>query len=98
MTFDEVLPALKQGRKIRRLSWSKNDGYPHAHIFLKPDVVTIESPEDGLIFEFEPNVQLENYRLNIFQILSDDWEIGGFKYPTKENVRDSKINKLFQQK
>ena len=88
MTFDEVLPALKQGKKIRRLIWVKIEGYTHAHLFIDKN--------GSFTFEFEPNVKIENYKLETQQILADDWEIGGYKYPSKEHLRDSIIKSIIE--
>ncbi len=98
MTFEEVLPALKQGKKIRKLSWVK-DGYPNAHLYIDPKKLNPDSPESGLTFIFDPKLPyttIEKYQLNICQLLDDDWEIGGYKFPTKENLRESKIDRLLQ--
>jgi hypothetical protein len=87
MTFEEVLPALKDGKKIRRNSWYIVDGYKSAHIYLNQDKTKIN-------FFFETGTEIVNYEINLTQILADDWEIGGYKYLTIQNQRDIKIDKI----
>lgn len=87
MTFEEVLPSLKDGKKIRRKSWYTVDGYKSAHIYLSQDRTKIN-------FFFEAGKEIADYQLNITQILADDWEIGGYKFLTIQNQRDIKIDKI----
>ena len=86
MTFEEVLPALKIGKKIRRQSWHTVDGYKSAHIYLNKD--------NKLYFYFELGVEIPDYQLNLTQILADDWQIGGYKFTTLQDLRDKKIDEI----
>jgi len=86
MTFEEVLPALKTGKKIRRESWHTVDGYKSAHIYINYD--------NKLNFYFESGVEIPDYQLNLAQILADDWQIGGFKFTTLQEQRDKKIDEI----
>jgi hypothetical protein len=86
MTFSDALIGLKQGRKVRCLSWFIVDGYPKAHLFI--------DKSGRFTFHFEPGAEIRDYKISTEQILADDWEIGGYKFPTVENVRDNKLNQL----
>ena len=61
MTFEEVLPFLKQGKRIRRADWTK--GYHMAII-------------NGIVTEFDPTEDGYCYSdLNTDDLLAEDWEV-----------------------
>ena len=64
MKFEEVLPALRKGKKIRRKSWK-----PEEYIIL-----ITNDPEYGAYITNEKRGK-QLYLINLFWIHDDDWEI-----------------------
>lgn len=60
MTFEEVLPALKAGKKIKR------DGF----VYFEPNGEFVRF----IMAEYPEKIQLD-YNLAVEDILADDWEI-----------------------
>ena len=77
MTFEEVLPALKEGKKIRRkdIVWENNYGF----IFIKNSkIIFIKGSE--IIFHSFDN---KKYVLDEEDLNADDWEIVNKKKKVK---------------
>ena len=74
MKFEEVLPALREGKKIRREDtvWKNYYGF-----------LFISETEDKI---FSDNVVNDNYRIAKKDLNSDDWEI--VEEPKKVKLRD----------
>lgn len=62
MTFDQVLPDFKAGKKIRRREWDKGDYF-------------ILGGVDIYVFLEEYSTFKAFRQLDVNQILADDWEV-----------------------
>lgn len=77
MRFEEVLPALRQGKKIRR----KDKVWQLYYVFL-----SIRRKEDKIDKIFSNNIINWNYTITKKDLNADDWEI--IKEPKKVKLRD----------
>ncbi|AEO93330.1 DUF2829 domain-containing protein [Bacillus phage G] len=88
MTFDKILPLLKEGKKAFRLGWNGKEmfvvfqkGYPDG-IPCNKQTAEAWGLQEGDLFKVEPYLQIRTARgthamwvPSIGDILADDWEI-----------------------
>ena len=79
MKFEEVLPALKRGKKAKRKAWEKGD-------YIKKDAREYIKKDVRHVVEEIINQDSVTYSLTITDLEADDWEI--VKETKKVKLRD----------
>lgn len=67
MTFEEILPHIKNGEKVYRREW--HEGYPNSYMVLS------DRGARYLYLYVWGNLFDDSYNLSGFDITADDWEI-----------------------
>lgn len=75
MKFEEILPALRNGKKVRRESWHRADS------------ITYEWDNDLSLCKDMPHGGYFNYHLPLEDLNADDWEIKDENWKPKSKGR-----------
>lgn len=70
MTFDKVLPSLREGNKVSRLGWNR-DMWLFVGDMMRPEVATSDRP---LIYLHTARRDYV-WTANSIDILADDWQV-----------------------
>lgn len=68
MKFEDILPFIREGKKVRRTDWLQQD-----YMML----ITNQYGDKEFIFRFFPFTEVINRGLAAHEVLAEDWEVYG---------------------